>query len=81
MGLTSQKNFLFKKFAIFILLLADTDQGTRVKRLELGSDVIAVQSDNPDKQAHPTEYLTGPAMNAVAQNIIGQVVWSGHRWA
>ena len=63
-----------------IYVYNDPDHGTRVKRLELGSDVIAVQSDNPDKQQYPTEYLTGSAMNTVAQNIVGEVVWSGHRW-
>lgn len=58
----------------------DPDNGTRVKRLELSADVIAVHSDNPDKQEFPTEYHTGDAMNAISQNIIGEVVWSGHKW-
>lgn len=59
----------------------DPDNGTRVKRLELSADVIAVHSDNPDKQEFPTEYHTGSAMNAISENIIGEVVWSGHKWS
>lgn len=58
----------------------DPENGTRVKRLELSDGVIAVHSDNPDKQEFPTEYHTGDAMNAISQNIVGQVVWSGHKW-
>lgn len=64
-----------------IYVYNDPDNGTRVKRLELSDDVIAVHSDNPDKQEFPTEYHTGATMNAVSQNIVGQVVWSGHKWA
>ena len=58
----------------------DPDNGTRVKRLERSADVIAVHSDNPDKQAFPAEYHTGEAMNEISQNVIGEVVWSGHKW-
>ncbi|MCA0957364.1 S24/S26 family peptidase [Mameliella alba] len=59
----------------------DPDNGTRVKRLELlpGTAIIA-RSDNPDQKRFPPEYHTGPAMNAVSQNILGEVVWSGHLW-
>lgn len=63
-----------------IYVYNDPGNGTRVKRLELSADVIAVHSDNPDKQEFPTEYHTGDAMNAISQNIIGEVVWSGHKW-
>lgn len=58
----------------------DPDNGTRVKRLELSDNLIAVHSDNPDKQAFPSEYHTGEAANAIRQGIIGEVVWSGHKW-
>ncbi|WP_306043635.1 S24/S26 family peptidase [Mameliella sp. MMSF_3455] len=57
------------------------EDGTRVKRLELlpGTAIIA-RSDNPDQKRYPPEYHTGPAMNAISQNILGEVVWSGHLW-
>ncbi len=63
-----------------IYVFNDRTNGTRIKRLELSKDVIAVHSDNPDKQEFPTEYHTGEEMNAISQNIIGEVVWSGHKW-
>jgi len=50
----------------------------RIKRLEVIPDAaIILRSDNPE---HPPEHRTGEAMNAVSQNIVGQVVWSGHKW-
>ncbi|MFC0157728.1 hypothetical protein CDZ97_00910 [Mameliella alba] len=60
----------------------DPDNGTRVKRLELipGAATIIARSDNPDQKRYPPEYHTGPAMNAISQNILGEVVWSGHLW-
>ncbi|WP_421917643.1 helix-turn-helix domain-containing protein [Mameliella sp.] len=60
----------------------DPDNGTRVKRLELipGAATIIARSDNPDQKRFPPEYHTGPAMNAISQNILGEVVWSGHLW-
>ena len=50
----------------------------RIKRLELipGAAII-VRSDNPK---HPPEHLTGEAMNSVSLGVIGEVVWSGHKW-
>ena len=55
--------------------------GTRIKRLELvaGTNII-VRSDNPDQKTYPVEYHSGVAMNPIAENIVGEVVWSGHKW-
>lgn len=50
---------------------------TRVKRLEMLGDVLLIKSDNPD---YPTEARTGAAINTLTSQIIGEVVWSGHRW-
>ncbi len=59
----------------------DPNDGTRVKRLEVvPGHTIIVRSDNPDQKQFPPEYHTGEAMNAISQNIIGEVVWSGHKW-
>ncbi|MDD9731881.1 S24/S26 family peptidase [Mameliella sp. AT18] len=60
----------------------DPDNGTRIKRLEFipGAATIIARSDNPDQKRYPPEYHTGPAMNAISQNILGEVVWSGHLW-
>lgn len=65
-----------------IYVYNDPADGTRVKRLEVvPGHAIIVRSDNPDQKEFPPEYHTGGAMNAIAQNIIGEVVWSGHKWA
>lgn len=65
-----------------IYVYNDPAYGTRVKRLEVvPGHAIIVRSDNPDQKEFPPEYHTGDAMNAIAQNIIGEVVWSGHKWA
>ena len=65
-----------------IYVYNDPTDGTRVKRLEVvPGHAIIVRSDNPDQKEFPPEYHTGDAMNAIAQNIIGEVVWSGHKWA
>lgn len=65
-----------------IYVYNDPADGTRVKRLEVvPGHAIIVRSDNPDQKEFPPEYHTGDAMNAIAQNIIGEVVWSGHKWA
>ncbi|PID35732.1 MAG: peptidase [Rhodobacterales bacterium] len=59
----------------------DPNDGTRVKRLEVvPGHTIIVRSDNPDQKQFPPEYHTGEAMNTISQNIIGEVVWSGHKW-
>lgn len=64
-----------------IYVYNDPADGTRVKRLEVvPGHAIIVRSDNPDQKEFPPEYHTGDAMNAIAQNIIGEVVWSGHKW-
>ncbi|MBR3371205.1 MAG: hypothetical protein IKG52_11315 [Rhodobacteraceae bacterium] len=50
----------------------------RIKRMEVIPDTaIILRSDNPK---HSTEHRTGNAMNDISQNILGQVVWSGHTW-
>jgi phage repressor protein C with HTH and peptisase S24 domain len=59
----------------------DPDDGTRVKRLELvPGTAIIVRSDNPDQKRFPPEFHTGKSMNAIAQSVLGEVVWSGHTW-
>lgn len=63
-----------------IYVYNDPENGTRVKRLEVHDNLIAVHSDNPDKDEFPSEYVTGEAMNAITQSIVGEVIWSGHKW-
>ncbi|APX21310.1 hypothetical protein Ga0080559_TMP514 [Salipiger profundus] len=59
----------------------DPTDGTRVKRLEVipGSAVI-VRSDSHDQKSFPPEFHTGDAMNTISQNVLGEVIWSGHTW-
>lgn len=60
-----------------VYAMNDGDQGARIKRLEVIPDVgFILRSDNP---AYEPEYRTGE--NAKDVDIIGQVVWSGHKWA
>ncbi|WP_296639113.1 S24 family peptidase [Roseinatronobacter sp.] len=50
----------------------------RLKRIEVIPDTaLILRSDNPK---HPPDHRIGEAMNHVSQNILGQVVWSGHNW-
>ncbi|MBN8290556.1 LexA family transcriptional regulator [Rhodobacter sp. NTK016B] len=50
----------------------------RIKRLELIPDAaIILRSDNPK---YPPEHRTGEAMNDISLGVIGEVVWSGHKW-
>lgn len=50
----------------------------RIKRIEVIPDTaLILRSDNPK---HPPEHRTGEAMNDISQNILGQIVWSGHSW-
>lgn len=50
----------------------------RIKRLEvIPGTAIILRSDNPK---YATEHRTASAMNDISQNILGQVVWSGHTW-
>lgn len=59
-----------------VYAMNDGDQGARIKRLEVIPDVgFILRSDNP---AYEPEYRTGE--NAKDVDIIGQVVWSGHKW-
>ncbi len=50
----------------------------RIKRLELIPDAaIILRSDNPK---YPPEHRIGEAMNDISLGVIGEVVWSGHKW-
>jgi len=50
----------------------------RIKRIEVIPDTaLILRSDNPK---HAPEHRVGDAMNHVSQNVLGQVVWSGHNW-
>ena len=53
----------------------------RIKRLELvvGAAII-LRSDSPDQERFPPEQRTGAAMNDISQNLVGEVVWSCHKW-
>ena len=65
-----------------IYVYNDPADGTRIKRLEVvPGHTIIVRSDNPDREEFPPEYHTGDAMNAITANLVGEVVWSGHKWA
>lgn len=56
----------------------DGENGTRIKRLEvIPETAIILRSDNV---TYEKEHRTGEEMNAIAQAIIGQVVWSSHKW-
>ena len=64
-----------------IYVYNDPEDGTRVKRLEVVPDTaLIVRSDNPDQERFPPEFHTGPSMNTISQNILGQVIWSGRTW-
>lgn len=65
-----------------IYVYNDPERGTRVKRFEVPPDgnIIILRSDNPDQKRFPPEYRMGEAMNAISLNIVGEVVWSGHKW-
>lgn len=61
-----------------VYAFVDIDGLARVKRLEVKpGERIILRSDNPESE---TEIREGPDMNAVAEGIIGEVVWSGHTW-
>ncbi len=64
-----------------IYVYNDPTDGTRIKRLEVvPGHTIIVRSDNHDQKEFPPEYHTAEAMNAISSGIIGEVVWSGHKW-
>ena len=61
----------------------EPDNGTRVKRLEIvkkPQNMLLVHSDNSDKANYPTEYVMGDDVDAISQSIVGEVIWSGHKW-
>lgn len=61
-----------------IYVFRDGDEGLRLKRLDVIPDTaITLRSDN---LKYPPEPRIGDAMNDITQNIIGEVVWSGHKW-
>lgn len=50
----------------------------RIKRIEIiPGTALILRSDNAK---HPPEHRTGEGMNTVSENILGQIVWSGHTW-
>ncbi|UWQ00824.1 hypothetical protein K3X44_09875 [Aliiroseovarius crassostreae] len=54
------------------------DDTLRLKRLDVIPDTaITLRSDNPK---YPPEPRTDEAMNAIAEGVVGEVVWSGHKW-
>lgn len=60
---------------IYVFREGDT---LRMKRLELiPGAAIVLRSDNPK---HPPEHRIGHEMNAISEGIVGEVVWSGHKW-
>ncbi len=61
-----------------LYVFRDGDNGLRLKRLDIIPDTaIMLRSDNPK---HPPEPRTGEAMNAISNGIVGEVIWSGHKW-
>lgn len=64
-----------------IYVYNDPADGTRIKRLEVvPGHAIIIRSDNPNQLKFPTEHRTAEAMKPIAENIVGEVVWSGHKW-
>lgn len=60
-----------------IYALRDGDT-LRIKRVEvIPGTALILRSDNPK---HPPDYRAGEAMNAISENVLGQIVWSGHTW-
>lgn len=61
-----------------VYVFNDGDRGTRVKRLEHIPDMgIFLHSDN--REDYPPESRIGHAANEI--KVLGEVVWSGHKWA
>ncbi len=61
-----------------LYVFRDGDEGLRLKRLDVIPDTaIMLRSDNPK---YPPEPRTGEAMNAISEGVVGEVVWSGHKW-
>jgi phage repressor protein C with HTH and peptisase S24 domain len=63
-----------------IYAFVDGDDGARVKRLRLfGNAGLVIQSDNHSSEFEDEE-RSGQEMQNVLDNIIGEVLWSGHTW-
>ena len=63
-----------------IYAFVDGDDGARVKRLRLfGNAGLVIQSDNHSSEFEDEE-RSGQDMQSVLDNIIGEVLWSGHTW-
>ncbi len=61
-----------------IYVFWDGDNGLRLKRLEtVGDAAITIRSDNTK---YPPEHRTGGEMNQITEHVLGEVVWSGHKW-
>lgn len=63
-----------------VFVYNDPSGGTLVKRLEIVEGAaITARSDNTAKDYAPIHYL-GQEMNQVSNGVLGEVIWSGHRW-
>lgn len=63
-----------------IYAFVDGDDGARVKRLRLfGNAGLVIQSDSHSSEFEDEE-RSGQDMQSVLDNIIGEVLWSGHTW-
>jgi phage repressor protein C with HTH and peptisase S24 domain len=61
-----------------IYVFRDGDEGLRMKRLEVIPDAaVTLLSDNFH---FAPEHRMGEDMNAISENILGEVVWSSHKW-
>ena len=66
-----------------IYAFVDGDHGAKIKRLELlkKQKTLWLHSDNPNKEEYATEPRSGADLNQInTVGMIGQVVWSGHKW-
>lgn len=60
-----------------VYVFNDGDRGTRVKQLEHIPDLgVILHSDN--REEYPPETRAGSSANDIT--ILGEVVWSGHKW-
>lgn len=61
-----------------IYVFRDGEEGLRMKRLDvIPGAAITLRSDNLH---FAPEHRTGEEMNAISENILGEVVWSSHKW-
>lgn len=61
-----------------IYVFRDGDDGLRLKRLDvIPGAAVTLRSDNTK---YPPEHRTGERIDEISSNILGEVVWSGHKW-